>query len=96
MEKVNVFGMMDQIRKLLRLTIEEFCSDMNWPNSNYYDAIKSGIRRPDGTKKPSSPTVNKLFDGINHAMETSVHWQKYRVEITDIVVKALFSPSTGK
>ena len=90
MEKVNAFKIIDQIRNLLGLTIEQFCVDMNWSNPNYYDAIKSGIRRADGTKKPTSPTVNKLFDGINYAIANSTYWKKHSSEITSIVMKEIF------
>lgn len=86
---VDAFVILDQIRKLLGLSIDQFCFEMNWPHSSYYDMIRQGIKRPDGTRKPSSPTVNKIFDGINYAIATYPHWTEHKEEITFIVTKEL-------
>lgn len=83
---VDAFLILDQIRKLLGLSIEQFCFEMNWPHSSYYDMIRQGIKRPDGSRKPSSPTVNKIFDGINYAITTYPHWEENKEAITHIVV----------
>lgn len=86
---ISVYMMLDRIRKHLGLTIDQFCFEMNWPGSNYYDAIKSGYKRPDGVKKPLNPTVHKIFDGINYAIANYEHWRKEASTITSIVVEEL-------
>lgn len=86
---VDTFAILDQIRKLLGISIDQFCFEMNWPHSSYYDMIRQGIKRPDGTRKPSSPTINKIFDGINYAIATYPLWAEHKEEITGIVVKEL-------
>lgn len=86
---IDTYKMLESIRKELNLTIVQFCFEMDWPSANYYDGIKSGIKRPDGTKKPANPTINKIFEGINYAIDTYPHWKAKRVEITSIITKEL-------
>lgn len=88
-KKINTFEMLEEIRKLLDLTIAQFCSEMDWPNHRYYDHLKSGRFVKDGTKVPSSPSVEKIFGGINHAIDNYDHWNKNKAEVTGIVVKYL-------
>lgn len=87
--KVNSHKLLENIRKELGLSIAQFCFEMNWPSANYYDGIKSGIKRADGSKKPANPTINKIFEGINYAIATYPHWSEKKVEITAIVIKEL-------
>ena len=82
--------MLEEIRTLLGLTIEEFTMDMNWPNAKYYDYIKNGYKRgKDMHKKCSHPTINKVFTGINHAINQCELWQEKSHEISKIVHKWL-------
>lgn len=89
-EKVDNFRLIERIRTYLSLTIESFCFEMGWPTSSYYDAIKSGIRRNGGIKKPSCPTISKIFDGINYAMSNHKHWREAKEEIKKICLEELF------
>ncbi len=80
--------MLEEIRSLLGLTIEDFVYQMDWPNSKYYDYIKNGRRRPgEKEKKKTHPTIQKVFTGINLAIEIYPHWKEKSVEITNIVIK---------
>lgn len=88
--KVDNFKLLERIRKHLSLSIESFCFEMGWPTSSYYDAIKSGIRRNGGIKKPSCPTISKVFDGINYAVHHHKHWQEAKDEIKRICLEELF------
>lgn len=90
-KKVNSYELLEKIRKLLDLSIEDMCDQMNWPNSRYYDYMKNGKKRPGvETKKPTSPTVNKIFDGFNYAIENYDNWKVHAAEIVSIAVRELF------
>ena len=41
-ELIKEAKMLEEIRSLLGLTIEDFVYQMGWPNSKYYDYIKHG------------------------------------------------------
>lgn len=86
-ENPNASDMLEEIRSLLGLTINQMCWEMDWPGSNYWNTIKNGVPRDGGTKKPPSPTFNKVFDGINYALKTYPHWSEKKIEITAIIVK---------
>ena len=87
---INEAVMLEEIRSLLGLTIEDFVYQMEWPNSKYYDYIKNGRRRPGETeRKKTHPTIHKIFTGINKAVNTYPLWEENSVEITAIVVKHL-------
>ncbi|CAM9122554.1 hypothetical protein MYMA111404_02245 [Mycoplasma marinum] len=80
--------MLEEIRGLLGLTIEDFVYQMDWPNSKYYDYIKNGRKRPGETeKKKTHPTIHKVFTGINLAINIYPHWQEKATDITSIVLK---------
>lgn len=88
---INEAAMLEEIRNLLGLTIEDFVYQMDWPNTKYYDYIKNGRKRPgDKEKKITHPTVSKVFTGINIAIDNYPHWKKNSSEITAIVMKYLF------
>lgn len=89
-EKINAYELLEKIRKLLNLTIEDMCDQMNWPNRNYYYHIRTGRVQGNATdKRASSPTLNKIFDGINYAIDTYPHWRERASEITSIVITEL-------
>ena len=82
--------MLEEIRNLLDLTIEDFVYQMDWPNVKYYDYIKNGRKRPgDQAKKMTHPTIHKVFTGINKAIDQYDHWRKNSSEITAIVISYL-------
>lgn len=88
---INEAKMLEEIRSLLDLTIEDFVYQMDWPNTKYYDYIKNGRKRPgEKEKKVTHPTVNKVFTGINIAIDSYPHWKEKSSEITAIVFKHLF------
>lgn len=88
---VNPSELLEEVRSLLNLTIEDMCDQMNWPNKRYYNFIMSGRVQGNSTeKKPSSPTINKVFDGFNYAIDNYDHWFKNLEEIKKIVAKNLF------
>ncbi len=97
MEKITTIEeakMLEEIRTLLGLNIEDFVYQMEWPNSKYYDYIKNGRKRPGETeKKKTHPTINKVFTGINKAIDIYPHWKEKSVEITSIVIKYLLPNS---
>lgn len=93
---VSCGDMLEAIRKYLDLSIEQFCFEMNWPNSKYYNYIKNGITDKEGNRKPSSPTVNKVFDGINFGINNYDHWFKEKEKIVKIVDKHLFPSFMSK
>lgn len=85
--KINEAAMLEEIRELLDLTIEDFVYQMNWPNSKYYDYIKHGRKRGKKLpKKPTHPTIHKVFTGINYAIANFDHWKEKSSEITAIVI----------
>ncbi len=88
--KINESKMLEEIRNLLNLTIEDFVYQMNWPNSKYYDYIKNGRKRPgENKKKVTHPTINKVFTGINYAIDNYKHWKEHSSTITAIVITYL-------
>lgn len=88
---VNSYELLEEVRTLLNLTIEDMCDQMNWPNRRYYDNIRVGrVQGNSVEKKPSSPTVNKLFDGFNYAINNYKLWSDNQEEIKAIVAKRLF------
>ncbi|WKX02261.1 hypothetical protein [Candidatus Mycoplasma mahonii] len=89
-EIINEAKMLEKIRKLLGLTIEDFVYQMNWPNVKYYDYIKNGRKRPGETdKKITHPTIYKVFTGINKAISQHNNWKENSSEITAIVISYL-------
>lgn len=89
-ELINEAKMLEEIRNLLGLTIEDFVYQMDWPNSKYYDYIKHGRKRSGQTeRKITHPTIYKIFTGINMAIDQHDHWREKCAEITSIVVKYL-------
>lgn len=84
--RIDSGKMLEEIRSLLGLSIEKMCSDMGWMNVKYYDFVKNGKRMADGSKVKSSPTVNKLFDGLNYALSTHSEWRKKYNQITTIII----------
>jgi hypothetical protein len=85
---INEAKMLEEIRSILKLSIEDFVYQMEWPNSKYYDYIKNGRKRPGETeRKITHPTIYKIFTGINKAIETYPTWKAKRMEITAIVFK---------
>ena len=82
--------MLEEIRNLLGLTIEDFVYQMDWPNVKYYDYIKNGRKRPGEIKrKIAHPTIYKIFTGINKAIDQYENWQNHASEITAIVINFL-------
>lgn len=82
--------MLEKIRSLLKLTIEDFVYQMDWPNSKYYNYIKNGRKRVDKVERQASnPTIHKVFTGINTAIEQYPHWKENSSEITAIVISYL-------
>ena len=83
--------MLEEIRSLLDLTIEDFVSQMDWPNSKYYDYIKNGRKR-NGSEEPikSRPTIDKIFNGLNFALNHHTRWRDQSMEIKAIVNKYIF------
>ncbi len=82
--------MLEEIRAILQLTIEDFVYQMEWPNSKYYDYIKNGRKRPgEKERKQTHPTINKVFTGINSAIDTYPNWKEKSDEITAIVLTYL-------
>lgn len=89
-EIINEAKMLEEIRKVLNLTIEEFVFQMEWPNSKYYDYIKNGRRRPgQNIRQIAHPTIYKIFTGINKAIKNYDHWKECSSEITAIVITYL-------
>ena len=89
-KQINEAKMLEEIRKLLGLTIEDFVYQMAWPNSKYYDYIKNGRRRPgESVKKQTHPTIFKVFNGINYAIDNFANWKENSSEITAIVITYL-------
>lgn len=88
-KQIKTFEMIEEIRLLLDLTVAQLCRDMNWPNHRYYDYLKTGRTVKDGSKVPSSASIEKIFGGINYAIENYDHWKIKRLEITQIVIKYL-------
>ncbi len=89
-EVINEAEMLEEIRALLKLSIEDFVYQMNWPNSKYYDYIKNGRKRPgEVERKVTHPTIYKIFTGINHAIEAFPNWKEKSSEITAIVITYL-------
>ncbi|NQZ65815.1 MAG: hypothetical protein HRT99_01185 [Mycoplasmatales bacterium] len=87
---INEAKMLEEIRKMLNLTIEDFVYQMDWPNSKYYDYIKHGRKRGKETeRKATHPTIHKVFTGINKAIEQYPHWKEKSTEITAIVITYL-------
>ena len=82
--------MLEEIRSLLGLTIEDFVYQMDWPNSKYYDYIKHGRKRSGETERKSThPTIYKVFTGINKAIDQYPHWKEKSSDITAIVISYL-------
>lgn len=89
-ELIKEAEMLEKIRTLLGLTIEQFAYQMDWPNSKYYDYIKNGRKRPgEKERKMTHPTIHKVFTGINKAIEEYPHWKENSSEITAIVISYL-------
>lgn len=89
-EIINEAKMLEEIRNLLGLTIEDFVYQMDWPNSKYYDYIKHGRKRPGmQDKQITHPTIYKVFTGINNAIDQYDHWKEKSSEITAIVITYL-------
>ena len=87
---INEDLMLEEIRDLLSLSIEDFVYQMNWPNSKYYDYIKNGRKRGPGTEKiRTRPTIKKVFVGINYAIANFNNWKSKKILITNIVLKYL-------
>lgn len=83
--------MLEDIRRLLDLTIEDFVYQMDWPNTKYYDYIKNGRKRPGQTdKQVTHPTINKVFVGINYAIKNYDLWKSHSSEIMAIINHYLF------
>lgn len=85
-ENVNAYEMLEEIRQLLDLTIEEFAHEMGWSNYRYYDYLRAGRKR-NGKVVITQPGFNKIFDGLNYAIKTYSNWMEYKKEITNIVMK---------
>ena len=86
-ELIQEAKMLEEIRSLLSLSIEDFVYQMDWPNSKYYDYIKNGRKRPGETeKKATHPTIYKVFNGINYAIDSFDNWKEKSSEITAIVI----------
>ena len=86
-ELINEAKMLEEIRNLLGLTIEDFVFQMDWPNSKYYDYIKHGRKRPGQEgRQPTHPTIYKIFTGINNAIDQYDNWKEKSSEITAIVI----------
>ena len=89
-ELINEAKMMEEIRSLLGLTIEDFVYQMDWPNSKYYDYIKHGRKRTGQDERQAThPTIYKVFTGINTAIEQHENWKEKSSEITAIVIHYL-------
>ncbi|TCG11076.1 hypothetical protein [Mycoplasma todarodis] len=85
--KIDEAKMLEDIREILQLSIEDFVYQMGWPNSKYYDYIKNGRKRPGETeKKKTHPTINKVFTGINEAIDNYENWKEKSSEITAVVM----------
>lgn len=89
-KRIDSGKMLEEIRALLGISIEKMCSDMGWMNVKYYDFVKNGKRNEQGEKVKSSPTVNKLFDGINFALTEHVAWGKKYNQIIAIITRHIF------
>ena len=87
---INEAQMLEEIRLLLNLPIERFVAEMEWPNSKFYNYIKNG-RKVHGTlkRRKSHPSIQKVFTGINKAMQAYPHWDQHKEAITAIVIKYL-------
>ena len=86
-ELINEAKMLEEIRTLLKLTIEDFVYQMEWPNSKYYDYIKHGRKRTGQTERQAThPTIYKIFTGINKAIDQYDNWREKSSEITAIVI----------
>ena len=84
---INEAKMLEEIRNLLDLTIEDFVYQMDWPNSKYYDYIKHGRKRAGQEERQAThPTIFKIFTGINTAIEQHENWKEKSSEITAIVI----------
>ena len=89
-EIINEAKMLEEIRNLLNLTIEDFVYQMDWPNSKYYDYIKHGRKRKSYIERRAThPTIYKIFTGINIAISQYDHWKEKSSEITAIVITFL-------
>ena len=87
---INEAKMLEEIRALLNLTIEKFVYQMNWPNTKYYDYIKNGRKRTgEKFRKTTHPSIFKIFNGINFAIDKYDNWKEQASAITSIVVKHL-------
>ena len=87
---MNEAKMLEEIRSLLQLSIEDFVYQMDWPNSKYYDYIKNGRKRQgEIERKKTHPTIFKIFTGINHAIKSYENWKEKSSEITAIVITYL-------
>lgn len=89
--EINEAMMLEEIRNILALSIEDFVYQMNWPNTKYYDYIKNGRKRPGSSvKQIAHPTIKKVFVGINYALQNYDHWKKEEEKIVKIVNQFLF------
>lgn len=89
-ELINEAKMLEEIRVLLGLTIEDFVYQMDWPNSKYYDYIKHGRKRAGQQERQvTHPTIYKIFTGVNKAIEQYPNWKKQSLAITSIVIAHL-------
>lgn len=88
---INEAKMLEKIREILGLTIEEFIYQMNWSNTKYYGYIKNGrIRNESGDGKIySHPTIHKVFTGINYALDNHDNWKAKSSDIVAIIVTYL-------
>lgn len=89
--EIDEAKMLEEIRKILALSIEDFVYQMNWPNAKYYDYIKNGRKRPGSKlKQVAHPTIKKVFVGINYALQNYENWKTEEKKIIQIVNQFLF------
>lgn len=93
-EQTQEAKMLEKIRLLLGLTIDDFVEQMQWKNSKYYSYIKNGRKRSgDKEKKFAHPTIHKVFTGINKAIEQRSNWKEKSDDIKEIIISHLL-PAT--
>ena len=74
--KIDTKAFLQDLRKLMDKTINDFVCELGWSNDKYYSKMVNGyIDSKSNQRIYSNPTVNYIFGGINHAINYYDDWK---------------------
>lgn len=74
--EIFTYEFLNDLRKLLKITVNELAEYFGWSNTKHYYKIK----------KQSNPTINYIFGGVNYAFENYPQiFEPYKEKILELI-----------